>query len=207
LPICAVCVENTHMVASGAPWPLERLDAIVAFGLPVHMDGARLFNASVATGIPAAEYASRATTVMSCLSKGLAAPVGSLLAGPAALIDDARTERKRLGGGMRQAGILAAAGLIALDSMVDRLADDHARAARLATAIAERWPECGLDPYSVRTNIVVFRHADAAAVVDHLAQEGVLVTTVGPGDVRMCLHLDVDDEGVERAMKALAAAP
>ncbi|HEX9529740.1 MAG TPA: threonine aldolase family protein, partial [Acidimicrobiales bacterium] len=121
-----VCVENTHMPADGAPWPLEVLDAVAEVaagaGLPVHMDGARLFNAEVATGTAASAYAARATTVMCCLSKGLCAPVGSLLAGPHDVIEEARSERARLGGGMRQAGVIAAAGLVALRTMVDRLA-------------------------------------------------------------------------------------
>src|SRR4051812_17368490 len=145
-----VCLENTHMPADGAPWPLDRLEAVAAAarsaGLPVHLDGARLFNAEVATGIPAAAYCAPVTTVMCCLSKGLCAPVGSLLAGPADVREAARGERQRLGGGMRQAGVIAAAGLVALHRMVERLADDHARARRLADAVADRWPEGGCDP-------------------------------------------------------------
>ncbi len=206
LPVGAVCVENTHMPACGAPWPLERLQEIAGLGLPVHLDGARLFNAEVATGVAAAEYAACATTVMSCLSKGLAAPVGSLLAGTADLVAEARVERKRLGGAMRQVGILAAAGLVALTRMVDRLVDDHVRARRLAEAVADRWPGA-LDPDRVRTNVVVFAHPDPAVLITHLAGEGVLATTIAPGMVRLCTHLDVDDDGVERATKALSAAP
>src|SRR5207253_2299924 len=127
-----VCVENTHMPANGAPWPLERLRQVAVCGLPIHLDGARLFNAEVATGVPAADYAGAAVTVMCCLSKGLCAPVGSMLAGPADVMEAARTERQRLGGGMRQAGVIAAAGLVALHTMIERLADDHRRARRLA---------------------------------------------------------------------------
>ena len=154
--VSLVCIENTHMAASGAPWSANRLQALVdaAGPVPIHMDGARLFNAEVATGVPAAEWASAATTVMCCLSKGLCAPVGSLLAGDEDVMVEARLARKRLGGGMRQAGVLAAPGLVALQDMVGRLHEDHARAARLAEAVALRWPECGLDPESVRTNIV-----------------------------------------------------
>jgi len=207
LPVSAICVENTHMPAGGAPWPLAALGAVAALGLPVHLDGARLFNAEVATGTPAAAFAARATTVMCCLSKGLAAPVGSMLAGPADLIAEARVERKRLGGAMRQVGIIAAAGLVALEAMVDRLADDHARAKRLADGVVDRWPDCGLDPGSVQTNIVVFGHADPAALLEHLAAEGVLATTIAPRVVRLCTHLDVDDDGLERATKAIATAP
>src|SRR3954471_6651064 len=148
LPVSAVCVENTHMPAGGVPWELAALDSIAALGLPVHVDGARLFNASVATGVAPQAYGQRATTVMCCLSKGLGAPVGSMLAGSSDLIDAARDERKRMGGAMRQAGIIAAAGLIAL-GQVDRLAEDPRRARSLAEAVAERWPDVGLDPASV----------------------------------------------------------
>ena len=108
---------------------------------------------------------------------------------------------------MRQAGILAAAGLVALDRMVDRLADDHDRARRLAGAVGERWPEAGCDPARVRTNVVTWRHPDTVALVDHLAREGVLAGTIAPGVVRLVTHHDVDDAGVDRARKALAAAP
>jgi threonine aldolase len=202
-----VCIENTHMPANGAPWPLERLREVAVCGLPIHLDGARLFNAEVATGVAAAEYAGAAVTVMCCLSKGLSAPVGSLLAGPADVMKTARAERQRLGGGMRQVGVLAAAGLVALRTMVERLADDHARARRLADAVAERWPDAGLDPASVRTNIVTFGHAQPDELCDHLQGEGVLAGTIAPGVMRLVTHHDVDDDGVERACKALAAAP
>ena len=202
-----VCVENTHMPADGAPWPLEALQAVAAVGLPVHLDGARLFNAEVATGVPAAEYAAPATTVMCCMSKGLCAPVGSLLAGPADVMEAARGEHQRLGGGMRQAGVIAAAALVALERMVERLAEDHARARRLADVVAERWPAGGCDPDRVRTNVVTWRHPDPVAVLDHLAGEGVLAGTIAPGVVRLVTHHDVDDEGLERTVAALAGAP
>ena len=202
-----VCVENTHMPANGAPWPLDALRAVAVCGLPVHLDGARLFNAEVATGVPAADYAGAAVTVMCCLSKGLCAPVGSMLAGPADVMDAARGERQRLGGGMRQVGVIAAAGLVALTTMVERLADDHRRARRLAEAVAERWPAAGLDPAAVRTNVVAWGHADPVALLAHLQAEGVLAGTIAPGVVRFVTHHDVDDDGVERAVKALASAP
>lgn len=176
-----VCVENTHMPADGAPWPLEALQAVADVGLPVHLDGARLFNAAVATGVPAAACAAPATTVMCCLSKGLCAPVGSMLAGPSDLIAAARGERQRLGGGMRQAGVIAAAGLVALETMVERLADDHRRARRLADVVAERWPEGGCDPERVRTNVVTWRHSEPLKLVDWLAGEGVRAGTIAPG--------------------------
>jgi len=204
-----VCIENTHMVASGRPWRPAELEALAAAAgpLPVHMDGARLFNAEVATGVPAAELAAQATTVMCCLSKGLCAPVGSLLAGPTDVVEAGRAERKRLGGGMRQAGVLAAAGLVALQKMVGRLADDHVRARRLAEAVAARWPSACLDPAEVSTNIVVFPHPDPEVLLGHLRDHGVLAGTVGPGTVRLVTHHDVDDEGVDRACRALSAAP
>lgn len=206
LPVSAVCIENTHMPAGGVPWTLERVAEVSAVGLPMHLDGARLFNASVATGTPAAAYAAHATTVMCCLSKGLGAPVGSMLASSSDLIDAARVERKRLGGSMRQAGVIAAAGLIALDQ-VDRLGDDHRRARVLADAVAERWDDAGLDPSSVQTNCVLFRHADTRSLLAHLAHEGVKAGTIAPRVVRLMTHLDVDDDGVEQARKALASAP
>jgi threonine aldolase len=204
-----ICIENTHMPADGRPWPLETLDAVAeaAAGLPVHMDGARLFNAEVATQITAAEYCAPVTTVMCCLSKGLCAPVGSVLAGPTDVIIAARAERQRLGGGMRQAGVIAAAGLVALQTMVERLAEDHDRAGRLAEAVAERWPDAGCDPAATTTNMVIFGHTDAVRLLAHLGDEGILAGTIAPGVVRLVTHHDVDDEGVERVCKALAAAP
>jgi threonine aldolase len=161
----------------------------------------------VANGVPARDFAARSTTVMSCLSKGLCAPVGSLLAGPADLMAEARVLRSGLGGGMRQAGVLAAAGLIALGAMVERLVEDHARARHLAEVVAERWPDGGCRPDRVATNIVTFPHPRPAALVDHLAGHGVLAGTIAPGVVRLVTHRDVDDAGVERACAALTGAP
>jgi threonine aldolase len=202
-----VCVENSHMPANGAPWPLDALRTVAVCGLPVHLDGARLFNAEVATGVAAADYAGAAVTVMCCLSKGLCAPVGSMLAGPADVMDAARGERQRLGGGMRQVGVIAAAGLVALQTMVERLADDHQRARRLALAVAERWPEAEVDPERILTNIVTFSHREPDELCEHLRSEGVLAGTIAPDVMRLVTHHDVDDDGVERACKALAAAP
>jgi threonine aldolase len=206
LAVSAVCIENTHMPAGGVPWSLDHAAAVAAVGLPVHLDGARLFNAAVATGTSASAYASHATTVMCCLSKGLGAPVGSMLAGSDDLIQLARVERKRLGGSMRQAGVIAAAGLVALDQ-VDRLAEDHRRARVLADAVADRWPDSGLDPWSVRTNCVLFRHDHTDALVEYLANEGIKVGTIAPRVVRLMTHLDIDDDDVERARKAIVGAP
>ncbi|MEO7555586.1 MAG: GntG family PLP-dependent aldolase [Acidimicrobiales bacterium] len=206
LPVSAVCVENTHMPACGAPWSLERLAAVAAVGVPVHLDGARLFNASVATGVKPADYCAHATTVMTCLSKGLGAPVGSLLAGDADAIDQARIERKRLGGTMRQAGTIAAAGIVALEHHVERLALDHERARRLADAVATRWPG-SLNPARVHTNCVVFDHADPAALLDHLGAQGIWAGTIARGTMRFMTHLDIDDADVERTVTALGSAP
>ncbi|MFZ0664579.1 MAG: beta-eliminating lyase-related protein, partial [Acidimicrobiales bacterium] len=204
-----VCVENTHMAASGAPWHPDDLAAVsrAAGDLPVYMDGARLFNAEVATGITASALCSEMTAVMCCMSKGLCAPVGSLLAGDADMITEARVHRHRLGGAMRQAGIIAAAGLVALAEMIERLADDHRRAQRLATAVAEHWPDAGCVPEMVRTNIVVFSHSDPQKLMSHLYLNGVLAGTIAPDVVRLVTHSDVDDEGTEKALKALETAP
>ena len=206
-PPGAVVAENTHLASGGRPWPPERLEAVAAAGVPVHLDGARLPNATVATGVALAELAAPATLVTVCLSKGLGAPIGSLLAGPFDLIARARLERKRLGGGMRQVGIVAAAGLVALETMVERLADDHARARALAEAVAERWPDAGCDPKEVETNVVLFRHPDPASLLAGLADEGVRAVTLGPETVRFVTHLDVDDAGVRRAVEAIRRAP
>jgi threonine aldolase len=207
--VSLVSVENTHMPACGAPWTLERLRAVAdaAGPVPIHMDGARLFNAVAATGIAAEEWARPATTVMCCLSKGLCAPVGSVLAGDEDVIADARLARKRLGGGMRQAGVLAAPGLVALRDMVGRLPEDHARAARLAEAVAERWPACGLDPAAVQTNIVTFGHSATEKLRAHLEANGVLADAIAPGVMRLVTHHDVDDAGIGRAVAALGDAP
>jgi threonine aldolase len=207
--VSLVSIENTHMAASGAPWTAAGLRELLhaAGPVPVHLDGARLFNTEAATGVPVAEWAAGTTTVMCCLSKGLCAPVGSLLAGQADAIAEARSARKRLGGGMRQAGVLAAPGLVALTEMVERLPEDHARARRLADAVANRWPGCGLDPALVRTNIVTFTHLEPDKLLAHLEGHGVLAHAIAPETVRFVTHHDVDDAGIERAMAALDGAP
>jgi len=206
--VSLISIENTHMPASGAPWSFEHLEELVeAVGdVPIHMDGARLFNAEAATGVSVASWAAMATTVMCCLSKGLCAPVGSLLAGSADVITQARLERKRFGGGMRQAGVLAAPGLLALNDMVERLPEDHARAARLAEAVVDRWPDSGLDPSMVRTNIVTFTHHEPEKLLAHLEREGILAGTIAPHTMRLVTHHDVDDEGLVRAIGALTGA-
>lgn len=205
--VSAVFVEDTHMPSGGRPWPRGALVEVAAEGLPVHLDGARFFNAAVATGTDPLERAAPATTVMTCLSKGLGAPVGSLLAGPRDLMDLARQERKRLGGAMRQAGILAAAGLYALDHHVDRLAEDHARTRALADAVATRWPTAGVDAASCSTNVVVFHHDAPDDLLAHLDCFGIRAGLIGPGQVRLMTHLDIDDDDLAVAVKALSEAP
>jgi len=202
-PVAAIAVENTHMVSGGRARPADDVAALAALGPDVHLDGARLFNASVALGVPVADLAGAATTVTSCMSKGLGAPVGSLLAGPADLIAEARVHRTRLGGGMRQAGIVAAAGLVALAQMVDRLAEDHARARRLADALADRFPG-SIDPTTVDTNIVIVPHDDPHRLVKELAADDVLAAPLGRRAVRFVTHLDVDDEGIDHACAVIA---
>jgi threonine aldolase len=206
-PIPAVSIENTYMPASGRPWrPVELAGAVDAsrrHGLSVHVDGARIWNASVATGVSPADLCAGADTMMFCLSKGLAAPVGSLLCGSRDAIERARVMRHRLGGGMRQAGVLAAAGIVALETMVDRLEDDHERANRLASTLAARFPGA-LEPDTVETNIVC---ADIAAlppnIVEALEVRGVRVGLIDAQTVRFVTHKDVDDDGIERAITAL----
>jgi threonine aldolase len=144
---------------------------------------------------------------MSCISKGLCAPVGSILAGDLSFIEAARDERHRLGGAMRQAGVIAAAGVVALNEMIERLAEDHTRARRLAESVAARWPDAGCDPERVHTNIVVFAHSDPEKLLGHLRDEGVLAGTVAPNVVRLVTHHDVDDAGIARAISAVTLAP
>lgn len=206
-PISLVTIENTHMPASGRPLPPEHVDAIAAVAherrARVHVDGARIWNAAIALGVPPARLVASADTVMFCCSKGLAAPVGSVLCGPADLIARARVHRQRLGGAMRQAGVLAAAGIVALETMVDRLADDHARARRLASAIADKYPGA-VDPAAVATNVVcVDAHAVPEGWLDALRARGVLAGTIDPYTVRFVTHKDVDDDGIDHAIASL----
>ncbi|TDD63971.1 low specificity L-threonine aldolase [Jiangella aurantiaca] len=204
----AIAVENTHNFAGGTVQPLEALRELRALAEPVgvrlHLDGARLWNAHVATGVALAEYGRLFDTVSVCLSKGLGAPVGSVLAGPAAAIAEARVWRKRLGAGWRQAGVLAAAGLYALDHHIGRLADDHAHARLIADAVAEADPSA-VDPATVETNVVILDVGDrAAGLVERAAAEGVLTGVVGPGLVRLITHLDVSADDAKRAAGVLA---
>lgn len=197
----AVSVENTHNFAGGTVLPIGDLRELRAWadtvGTKVHLDGARLWNAHVATGTPLADYGGVADVLAVCLSKGLGAPIGSLMVGSAEAVDQARVRRKRLGGGMRQVGILAAAGAYALDHHVERLADDHDHARLLGEAL-------GLDPGTVDTNIVVVERPDAASFVARAAEQGVRIAAVGPRAVRLVTHLDVTRADAERAASVLA---
>jgi len=199
----AISMENTHNFGGGAVTPVADMQAVRRFaderGIGVHVDGARICNAHVATGTSLEEYGATADVLAVSLSKGLGAPVGSLVVGSSDAIAEARVWRKRLGGGMRQVGILAAAGLHALDHHLERLADDHEHARLLAEA-------CGLDPASVDTNIVVVDLPDAASVVASVREHDVLVSAVGPRSLRMVTHLGVSREQVDTAAAVLAKA-
>ncbi len=202
-----IVIENTHNVAGGAVIPLTEHDAIYEMsrqhGVAIHLDGARIFNASVAADVPVKEYAARCDTITFCLSKGLGCPVGSVLCGNRDAIQRARRIRKRLGGGMRQAGVLAAAGLYALEHNIDRLADDHARASKLAEYVAGL-PGVSIDLAAVQTNMVYFTaSAPAAAWVSALERHGVKCLALGEHRIRMVTHLDVHDADIERASSAL----
>ena len=204
-----VCVEQPTNMGGGRIWPLEQVEAVVdvarSHGLRTHLDGARLMNAVVASGVDAASWAGRFDSAWVDFTKGLGAPVGACLAGSAELISEAWRWKQMLGGAMRQAGIIAAGGLYALDHHVDRLADDHARARRLADGLGGL-PGVDLDPATVETNILVFAVPDAPAFCDALARADVLVIPLDARRVRAVTHLDVDDAGIERALEAAAAA-
>lgn len=197
-PTGLICLENTHNLAGGTVLPLETMWEIYRHarqrGIPVHLDGARLFNAAVALGRPVAELAQPCDSVMVCLSKGLGAPVGSLILGSRAFIEEARIVRKLLGGGMRQVGVLAAAGLIALEKMPARLAEDHENARWLARGLAEI-PGLALDPEKVQTNIVIVDVSGtgwtAAEFAERLKARGVLVGALGPTTLRLVTHYEV----------------
>lgn len=203
-----ICVENTHNNWSGAVVPLENLKALREIAdrheIKIHFDGARIFNASVASGIPVKEYAAIGDSLMFCLSKGLSAPVGSLLVGKRDFIDYARRVRKALGGGMRQVGVLAAPGIVALTEMTDRLKEDHERAKKLALAIAEL-PGVILNPEFIQTNIVIFGFSHPSlSVPEFLAKlkEQRILALATTGDIRFVTHKDVDDDDLEKAVSA-----
>lgn len=206
-----LCVENTHNMHGGAVVPLETMrvlhDLAVREGLPIHLDGARLWNASAATGDSPASFAGCADTVIVSLSKGLGCPVGSVLAGPSDLMTRAWSVRKRLGGGMRQVGILAAAGLWALDHNLNRLGEDHTRARTLAAEV-DAIPGLRAEPPDTNIVMIDVERSDLAGstLIARLAERGVRMLEAGPGRLRAVTHLDVDDEGIERAAAALRAA-
>jgi threonine aldolase len=199
-------LENTHNMAGGTVYPQDVFDDVCdrahALGLGVHLDGARLFNAAAALGRPVSELCAKADTVMVCLSKGLGAPVGSMLAGPAALMDDARLYRKRLGGGMRQAGIVAAAGLIALEQMPARMAEDHANARLLTEGLGALPGVRVLNPEPA-TNIVVFEAPEPARLSADLKARGVLINPISETALRAVTHYDVTREDCEQALAAV----
>jgi threonine aldolase len=202
-----ISLENSHNMAGGTVTPVAVLEEIwagaKAAGLPVHLDGARVFNAATALGVGVAELTRGFDTVMFCLSKGLGAPVGSMLVGSKELIEEARGVRKALGGGMRQAGVLAAAGLIALTEMPKRLQEDHANARLLAEAVAGV-EGVSIDLETVETNIVIFTLKDggAAEFVAALKERGVASSAIGTHQVRFVTHFDVSREDCERAARA-----
>ncbi len=201
----AIAFENTHNRHGGIVWPLEDLraasDAAHSQGLRVHLDGARIFNAAVALGVEASEIAACADTVTFCLSKGLACPVGSIFCGSKETVEEAKRWRKRLGGGMRQVGVLAAAGLVALDHMVDRLAEDHANARTLAEGLAEL-PGVRCDLARVQTNLVFFEldSMPAPLFTDECAKRGLLSDWMGPRRMRFVTHYGIDAEGIQSAL-------
>jgi threonine aldolase len=205
-------IENTHNRCGGAVTSAEQTQALADIarrhGARVHIDGARIFNAALALETTVAALADPADSISFCLSKGLGAPVGSVLCGDGDFIRRARKNRKMLGGGMRQAGIIAAAGVYALSCMVDRLAEDHANAKLLARGLASL-PMVELDPESVETNIVIFRVDDSIGFMRSLKRAGVLCTSPGPGRVRMVTHFGIDsadiEEALERTRHAVAA--
>jgi threonine aldolase len=207
-----VALENTHNMAGGTITPLDMFDEVCdrvhAAGLPVHLDGARIFNAAIALGIPVAQLTAKADTVMFCLSKGLGAPVGSLLVGSAELIDRGRIYRKALGGGMRQAGILAAAGIIALQQGPQKLKQDHANARLLAEGLAQI-PGIKIDPAKVQTNILICDVSGtgmtSTELSGKLAQRNVLANGVSLQIMRLVTHLDVGREQCEQALEIIAS--
>ena len=212
-PTALICLENTHNRGGGSVWPLSHVRAIRDYarsvGVPMHLDGARLLNACVATGLNAKDYAQYFDSCTLCLSKGLGAPVGSLIVGSKEFVARAHRFRKQFGGGMRQAGILAAAGIYALEHNVERLAEDHLNAKRLATGIAGI-DGLDVDVNAVETNIVFFHVRRPGLTVpmllDRLKADGVLLGGSGPTSIRAVTHLDVNKESIDRALAVLHKA-
>ncbi|HVL91335.1 MAG TPA: GntG family PLP-dependent aldolase [Actinomycetota bacterium] len=206
-----VSLENTHNARGGRIVPLDAMRAVAKVAhernVAVFLDGARIFNAAVATGIPVRDWAADVDALSFCFSKGLGAPVGSMIVGTQEHIDRCRVLRKRYGGGMRQVGVLCAAARVALDTQIDRLADDHANARRLAEGWAEALPGC-VDPATVETNMVFadLQGRDAASVAAALWERGVRVGPTGPSAIRAVTHRDVTAEGIEAAISAFSEA-
>jgi threonine aldolase len=206
-----IAIENTHNRCGGSPLPLSYMkqvgDLARGRGLKVHLDGARLFNAVVALGVKARELAADADSVNICLSKGLGAPVGSLVCGSREFIARATRARKVVGGGMRQAGVLAAAGIVALTEMVDRLADDHANAKHLAEGIADI-KGISLDPETVKTDIVIFdlTEIDARVLAARLGESGVRVLPTGPTQIRAVTNYHITGDDIDYAIRAFRKA-
>jgi threonine aldolase len=205
-----VCIENSHNRHGGTVCTPEDIRAVAAVahraGVPVHLDGARIFNAAVALGRPVGDFAASVDSVTFCLSKGLGAPVGSVVCGSRDFVARARRVRKMIGGGMRQVGVLAAAGLVALEQMIERLAEDHANARRLAQGL-DRLPGLSVDLGRVQTNIVmvaVRRAGGARELVEGCAARKVRVHAIGPAAIRCVTHKDVDAQDVDRALSAFA---
>jgi threonine aldolase len=207
-----VCLENTQNRCGGGAITVDETNAVVTLaherGIAVHLDGARIFNATIALGVPATALTAEVDSVTFCLSKGLSAPIGSLVCGSEEFVARARKARKQLGGGMRQVGVIAAAGIVALETMVDRLAEDHEHARLLAQGLASM-PGVGIDPASVQTNLVFFDVDDASSFRRRLYEAGVWVTGMGPTRVRMVTHYGITradiDEALDRARDAAAA--
>ena len=207
-----VCLENTHNMAGGTLYTAGQIDDICghshAAGLRVHLDGARVFNAAVALEVPVSEITRNVDSVMFCLSKGLGAPVGSMVVGSQEFIDKARIYRKMFGGGMRQVGVLAAAGRIALEESPKRLAVDHQNAQRLARGIAQM-SSLQINPKNVKTNIVIFdckqTGMDAVQLCDAMKTHGIWALDTAPYSVRFVTHCDVDEQDIDRALKVLAS--
>jgi len=204
-----ICLENTHNFWSGAVVSVENFREIRKIAqrnnIKIHLDGARIFNASIAKKIPVTEWTSLVDSVMFCLSKGLSAPIGSIVAGSKEFIEEARRVRKLLGGGMRQVGVVASAGIVALQEMIERLEEDHILAKKLANGLAEI-KGVELDPKDVETNIIIFKikrnGISAPKFVEMLKEKGILALSISEDEVRFCTHKDVNEKDVERALKA-----
>jgi len=203
-----ICIENTHNNWSGAVVPFENLKSIRQIAdkndVKIHLDGARIFNASIASGVPVSEYAALSDSLMFCLSKGLSAPIGSMIIGSKDFIDYSRRIRKALGGGMRQVGVLAAAGIVSLTEMVDRLIEDHVRAKKLSESIAGL-PGIILNPENIQTNIIIFGFNHSKLSISEfltLLKENRVLALPVSGGIRFVTHKDIDDNDIERAILA-----